>query len=81
MESISNRVWPHISRGCNIPKKEFLTALQLIMDSTFFTFNNKFYRQKFGTPMGSPLSPVIADIVLQDIERKALDRFGIGILF
>jgi len=80
MESISNR-WPHISMGCNIPKKEFLAALQLIIDSTFFTFNNKIYRQKFGTLMGSPLSPVIADIVLQDLERKALDRFGIEVPF
>lgn len=26
----------------------------------------------FGIPMGSPLSPIIADIVLQDIENKAL---------
>jgi len=80
IESISNR-WTHISSECNIPKKEFLAALQLIMDSTFFTFNNKFYRQNFGTPMGSPLSPIIANIVLQDLERKALDEFGIEVPF
>jgi len=79
IESISNR-WTHISTKCSIPKNEFLTALQLIMDLTFFTFNNKFYRQNFGTPMGSPLSPIIADIVLQDLERKALE-FGVEIPF
>ncbi|XP_018375985.1 PREDICTED: uncharacterized protein LOC108769469 [Trachymyrmex cornetzi] len=32
-------------------------------------------------PMGSPLSPVIADIVLQDLERKALDTLGFYIPF
>jgi len=52
IESVSSR-WTHISSGCKIPKNEFLTALQLIMDSTYFTFNNKLYKQKFGTPMGS----------------------------
>jgi len=39
IESISNR-WIHISSECNIPKKEFLVALQLIMDSTFYHILN-----------------------------------------
>jgi len=73
MESIFNR-WTHISSGCNIPKNEFIIALHLIFDSTFFSFNNKLYKQKFGTPMSSPLSPIIADLVLQDLERRALEN-------
>jgi len=80
MESINNR-WTHISKGCSIPKEEFLKALKLIIDSTYFSFNDKFYRQKFGTPMGSPLSPIIADVVLQDIEKRALGRLGIEVPF
>jgi len=51
------------------------------MDSTFFTFNNKIYKQKFGTPMGSPLSPIIADLVLQDLERRTLEIFGVEVPF
>jgi len=43
--------------------------------STFFIFNKKIYKQKFGTPMGSPLSPVIADIVMQDLEESVLGDF------
>jgi len=31
-------------------------------------FNDKFYRQTFGLPMGSPLSPILADLVMQDLE-------------
>jgi len=42
-----------------ISKDEFLKILQLILDSTFFTFNKKLYRQKFSNPMDFPLSPVI----------------------
>jgi len=80
MESINNR-WTHISKGCSIPKEEFLKALKLIIDSTYFSFNDKFYRQKFGTPMGSPLSPIIADVVLQDVEKRALGRLGIEVPF
>jgi len=49
-----------------------LKALKLILESTYFKFNNIIYKQKFGTPMSSPLSPIIAEIVLQDLEMKAL---------
>ncbi|KAM0728324.1 hypothetical protein ACS0PU_005106 [Formica fusca] len=72
IDSVSTR-WEHISGNCNIPKSEFLIAVRLILDSTFFTFNGVFYKQTFGTPMGSPLSPIIADIVLQDLESRALE--------
>jgi len=80
IESVSRR-WIHISSCCQIPKNEFITALHLILDSTYFTFNDKLYKQKFGTPMGSPLSPVIADLVLLDLEIVALERFGFEVPF
>jgi len=63
--SLNNR-WEQINRGTTIPKEEFLMALRMVMDSTFFIFNNKIYKQKFGTPMGSPLSPIVADMVIED---------------
>lgn len=53
-------------------REEFLAAVKLVLSSTYFKFNNKYYRQTFGTPMGSPLSPILADIVLQNIEENAL---------
>jgi len=75
IESIINR-WTLIEKNTNISMEDFISAIKLILSSTFFTilqfFNNKTYRQIFGTPMGSPLSPIIADIVLQDLEEKAL---------
>jgi len=62
---------------------EFLTAVRFILDSTFFSFNHINYKQIFGTPMGSPLSPIISDIVLQDIETAALNlcHFEIPIFY
>jgi len=71
MECLTER-WIHISSHCKIPKKEFLEAVRLILDSTFFIFDNQCYKQNFGTPMDSPLSPVIADIVMQNLENSVL---------
>jgi len=47
-----------------MPMEEFMKAIQMIVNLTFFTFNNKIYKQIFDTPMGSPLSPILADNVL-----------------
>ena len=47
---------------------ELTEALDLTYDSTI-------YKQVFGTPMGSPLSPIIADMVMEDLEQRALTIF------
>jgi len=80
MDSVNKR-WLDISKGTKIPKPDFLKALKLIFESTFFVFNNEIYKQKFGTPMGSPLSPILADLVMQDLETYALQKLGIAIPF
>jgi len=43
-------------------------------------FNGVTYKQLFGTPMGSPLSPVIADIVMQDLEEDVLNSLDFNIM-
>ena len=37
------------------------------MNSTKFKFNGKFYKQKFGTLIGSVISPMLAEIVMEDL--------------
>jgi len=54
-----------------------MASVQFILSSTFFTFDDIIYRQIYGTPMGSPLSPIFADIVIQDLEKSILDNIGI----
>ena len=44
------------------------------MHSTKFKFNGKFHKQKFGTPIGSVISPMLAEIVMEDLERTVFER-------
>ena len=46
--------------------------LSLVLTNTYFSFNGKFYQQKFGMAMGSPVSPIVANIFMQDLETKAV---------
>jgi len=49
---ILDEKWSLIEKHISIPKIEFLNAIEFILHSTFFMFNNKFYKQTFGDPHG-----------------------------
>jgi len=73
--------WSFIETHSTIPKEEFFNAINLVLHSTFFVFNNKFYKQTYGAPMGSPLSPIIADLFLQKLETDVLNNLPIKPIF
>lgn len=52
-----------------------MLALNLVLNSTFFTFNDILYKQVFSIPMGFPLSSILANIVMQDLEERVLSSF------
>jgi len=78
---IINEKWSYIEKHSTLPKDEFLHAIKLILQSTFFTFNNNYYKQTFGTPMGSPFSPTIADLVLQKLEINVISEISTKPIF
>nr|VZH89098.1 unnamed protein product [Spirometra erinaceieuropaei] len=51
-------------------KRAHIIELLELRLKTFFTFNGQVYEQKKGTPMGSPLSGLIAEAVLQRLEQQ-----------
>jgi len=50
--------WNSICNNTTTPIYEFKIAISIIiLNSTFFKFNDEIYKQIFGLPMGFPLSP------------------------
>nr|VZI00047.1 unnamed protein product [Spirometra erinaceieuropaei] len=57
-----------------LKRVHIIELLELCL-KTFFTFNGQVYEQKKGTPMGSPLSGLIAEAVLQRLERLVFSSY------
>ena len=43
-----------------------------MLEANVFSFDGVYYKQVFGTAMGSPISPVIANLVMEELESVAL---------
>lgn len=48
---------------------------EICLRSTVFTFQGIFYEQTSGVAMGSPLSPIVANLYMEYFEKKALDSY------
>ncbi|XP_076054457.1 uncharacterized protein LOC143033139 [Oratosquilla oratoria] len=51
---------------------ELMGLVSLCLDSTYFRFRNYTYHQRKGTPMGSPISVVVAEVLMQRLEAQLL---------
>ena len=58
-----------------LPTDDLMDLLNLCFTSTYFQYNGKHYKQLPGTAMGSPVSVVVAEIVMQNIEGRALASY------
>ena len=49
-----------------------MDLLEFCLRSTYFTYRGKFYEQVEGAAMGSPISPIVANLFMEQFEIKAL---------
>ena len=65
--------------------QDIIELLGFCLHNTYFSFQNKFYEQVEGVAMGSPVSPIVANLYMEHFERKALRSvvnspgYGIGL--
>jgi len=64
--------WTEFENHTNWSIDDVCQGLKICLESTFLHFRGKNYKQVFGTAMGSPVSAVVANIVMEDIESRAI---------
>ena len=61
-----------LGQRTSLPVEDIIHLLSFCLKTTQFTYNGTYYQQVFGTAMGSPVSAVIANMVIEDVEQRAL---------
>ena len=51
---------------------DIILLLEFCLKNTYFTFQDQFYEQVEGAAMGSPVSPIVANLYMEYLEQKAL---------
>ena len=65
--------WKEIQKYTTMEKDLFRTILKFcIKDNGYFRYKDKIYTQCRGLPMGSPASPVVADIVMEELLSECI---------
>ena len=57
----------------NLTQDQLVGLLAYVLNNSYFTFKGKHYHQISGCTMGSQVSAVIAELLLQEIEKKAIE--------
>lgn len=79
LETVEKK-WNTLKEHTLLPKCEFIKALTICLKNNYCQFNDKFYQQIKGLPMGSPLSPTIANLVLERLEEDVLKTCDFPVL-
>ena len=64
-----------LSDRTSLTVEDICSLLKLCLEATYLSFRGKIYQQVHGTAIGSPVSVVVANLVMEDIEQKALSTF------
>ena len=64
-----------------LDSENIISLLDLCLNATYLQFQNVVYQQVHGTAMGSPVSVIITNLVMEDIEQRALSTFRTPLWF
>ncbi len=53
--------------------EQITNLLKVCLRTTYFVFNKEYYEQQNGAAMGSPVSPIVANLFMEHFEETALD--------
>ena len=53
--------------------EQIISLLEFCLKTTYFQFQGRFFEQLQGAAMGSPISPIVANLYKEDFENKAIN--------
>ena len=62
-----------LQQRTSLQVNQIIELLDFVLSTTYFVYNDSFYQQLHGAAMGSPVSPVIANLYMEYFENVALN--------
>ena len=56
----------------NMKIQHIISLLRFCLNNSYFSFHGRFYQQTEGAAMGSPISPIVANLFMEDLEVQAI---------
>lgn len=78
---ILKKNWLQISAYTDIPKHVILDIVEFLFNSSYFSFNNVFYQQLDGSAMGNPASPILANLVMNELITSTINKLPFDLPF
>ena len=63
---------PGLHERTSMTVKNIICLLEFCLRSTYFTFQNQYYEQVEGAAMCSPISPIVANLYMENFETRAI---------
>lgn len=86
---VLNERWGTIDPHFNCPKissspkrkQLFIEMILFTLDNNYFTYEDRFYKQIFGCAMGSKLSPILAQYVMDYLLDTSIPKLSFNLVF
>ena len=59
-----------------LKKDQIISLLEFVLNTTYFMYNSEISQQVKGVAMGSPVSPIVANLYMEEFEVKALGSYN-----
>ena len=73
-----NIIEKHLKEDTDIPNRtnmkiqHIISVLRFGLNNRYFSFQGRFYQQTEGAAIGSPISPIVANLFMEDLEVQAI---------
>ena len=64
---------PELQKRTTLSVTNIIRLLEYCLTSTYFIFQSRFYEQQEGAAMGSPISPIVANLYMERFEQLAIN--------
>ena len=69
---------PAIGEDFKLTEDDVINLARVILENNYFEFNEKIYRQKLETAIGTKFTPAFVNLFMSKLERKMLAEYHLG---